>query len=172
MKKMTTIAIVSMMAIAFFASCGGGSTVEHGVEINGIRWATRNVDTPGTFVRNPENAGGLFTWEQAQYACPEGWRMPTDAELETLVNTINEWTAMNRAYGRTFGTAPNQLFLPAAGSRSITNGAILNAGAVGNYWAGVARGAGSAWSMHITGTNSNMGSDARARYFSVRCVAE
>jgi hypothetical protein len=35
-----------------------------GVVINGIRWATRNVDAPGTFAANPEDAGMFFQWNR------------------------------------------------------------------------------------------------------------
>ena len=38
------------------------SLVDEGVVINGIRWATRNVNTPGTFARNPESAGMFYQW--------------------------------------------------------------------------------------------------------------
>jgi uncharacterized protein (TIGR02145 family) len=36
-----------------------------GVVINGVRWATRNLASQGTFVENPENFGGLFQWGRA-----------------------------------------------------------------------------------------------------------
>ena len=92
-----------------------------GVVINGVRWATRNVDAPGTFARNPENAGRFFTWENAQNACPPGWRVPTPEEFQSLYNAAgSEWTTVNRVNGLTFGTAPNQIFLPAAGRRVYT----------------------------------------------------
>jgi len=32
------------------------------VVINGVRWATRNLDTGGHFVANPEDYGALFQW--------------------------------------------------------------------------------------------------------------
>ena len=35
-----------------------------GVIINGIRWATRNVDAPGTFAESPESSGMLFQWNR------------------------------------------------------------------------------------------------------------
>ena len=35
-----------------------------GVLINGVRWATRNVDAPGTFTTAPENAGMLYQWNR------------------------------------------------------------------------------------------------------------
>jgi uncharacterized protein (TIGR02145 family) len=37
---------------------------ENGVVINGVRWATRNVDKPGTFVARQENAGMFYQWNR------------------------------------------------------------------------------------------------------------
>ncbi len=34
------------------------------VEINGVCWATRNVDAPGTFTQNPEDAGMFYQWNR------------------------------------------------------------------------------------------------------------
>ena len=38
------------------------------VEVNGVTWATRNVDKPGTFAAKPENAGMFYQWNS-----PIGW---------------------------------------------------------------------------------------------------
>ena len=38
------------------------STTDPGVVINGIRWATRNVDRPGTFTDKPEDLGMFYQW--------------------------------------------------------------------------------------------------------------
>jgi len=35
---------------------------EEGVVINGVRWATRNLDVGGQFVAKPEDYGALFQW--------------------------------------------------------------------------------------------------------------
>ena len=52
-----------MVAIAI---CLAGSATmfaqETGVVINGVKWATRNVDKLGTFAVNPESAGMLYQW--------------------------------------------------------------------------------------------------------------
>jgi uncharacterized protein (TIGR02145 family) len=37
---------------------------EKGVVINGVKWATRNVDKPGTFAANPEDAGMFYQWNK------------------------------------------------------------------------------------------------------------
>ena len=38
------------------------ATTDPGVVINGVRWATRNVNTPGTFAAYPHSAGRIFQW--------------------------------------------------------------------------------------------------------------
>ena len=50
---------ISRVACRF---CQQQQIVENGVIINGIRWATRNVDMPGTFTKNPEDAGMFYQW--------------------------------------------------------------------------------------------------------------
>jgi uncharacterized protein YjdB len=37
-------------------------TYDEGVVIDGIRWATRNVDAPNTFAATPESAGLFYQW--------------------------------------------------------------------------------------------------------------
>ncbi|MBQ0096136.1 MAG: fibrobacter succinogenes major paralogous domain-containing protein [Bacteroidales bacterium] len=33
--------------------------------------------------------GRYYTWEEAQTACPDGWRLPTDQDWADLANTVN-----------------------------------------------------------------------------------
>ena len=40
------------------------NTKDHGVVINGVKWATRNVDMPGTFADKPEDAGMFYQWNR------------------------------------------------------------------------------------------------------------
>ena len=40
----------------------GSLTTDVGVMINGIKWATRNVDKPGTFTAKPEDPGMFYQW--------------------------------------------------------------------------------------------------------------
>jgi len=108
------------------------STTDIGVVINGIKWATRNVDEPGFFAAKPESFGKLYqwnrkkawpatgdvsdwgtstttfsgtTWETAYDPSPTGWRLPTRKEIEKLLDTekvSNEWTTQNGVQGRLF----------------------------------------------------------------------
>ena len=144
-----------------------------GVVIDGVRWATRNVDAPGTFAASPESAGMLYQWNRrlgwsstdplvnseggtewdrtiAQGSewtaindpCPAGWRLPTYDELSSLLNVgVNIWTIINNVEGRIFGTAPNQIFLPAANQRSGIWGGLHRGGwdPGGYYWSSSVR---------------------------------
>ena len=66
-----------------------------GVLINGVRWATRNVDAPGTFADNPEDAGMFYRWND-----PTGWS--TTNPLRRWYD--NEWIAYNWSNASEEGT--------------------------------------------------------------------
>ena len=105
---------------------------EKGVVINGVRWATRNVGAPGTFVENPEDFGEYYTWEEAKNACPKGWRLPTEEEVDSLCEMKSVWQTLNGVNGRSV-FASQQIFLPAAGLRSYNCGEIVGVGNSGFY---------------------------------------
>jgi len=117
------------------------STYDKGIVINGVKWATRNVDKPGTFAANPEDAGmlyqwnrkkawattgevgwdtgwedydGITAWEKANDPSPIGWHVPTLDEIKTLFDTDkvnNEWTSINGINGRKFIDRANGSFI-------------------------------------------------------------
>ena len=62
------------------------------------------------------------------------WRMPTNAELNELLNNCTwEWTTLNGVNGYTVtGPNGNSIFLPAAGYRYGTG--VYNRGSHGYYW--------------------------------------
>ena len=160
------ILLTTILSILLFASCSAlrrtafdPATHDEGVVINGVRWATRNVDMPGTFAPAPESFGMFYQWnrnvawnatdEEVEgwdntraegtkwYAendpCPKGWRVPTFEELESLRNAGSTWTSQNGVYGRIFGIAPYQIFLPFAGFRYSSDGSLLGIGARSDY---------------------------------------
>jgi len=109
------------------------------VLINGVKWATRNIDKPGIFAAKPEDAGMLYQWNRSTtdyldnydnsiYASasswlpandpsPLGYRVPTSAEIESLLSTTyvtNEWTIRNGVTGLSFTdkASGKSIFLP------------------------------------------------------------
>jgi len=78
MKKNYFLFSVAIIATALLISCGGKcdkndptskcyedpALVDAGVVINGIKWATRNVDMPGTFAATPESSGMFYQWNR------------------------------------------------------------------------------------------------------------
>ena len=137
---------------------------ERGVVINGVKWATCNVAAPGAFANKPEDAGKFYqwnrkkawattgnvtgwdsstptgtSWEKANDPSPAGWRVPDFDEIKKLLdaNRVSSiWTTQNGVNGRKFTdkTTGNSIFLPAAGRRYYSDGALYYAGTYGNYW--------------------------------------
>ena len=172
-----------------------------GVVINGIEWATRNVDAPGTFAGSPEESGMFYQWNRrigwcaiipgerepvagwdysnppgtvwtrANDPCPPGWRVPTYVELESLWDAGSTWTTQNGVGGLIFGTAPNQIFLPAAGARCCCSGELHSVGTNGFYWSSTQGGTTSAWSLHLNSWRWSF-NYSRTIGLSVRCVAD
>lgn len=147
---------------------------QYGVVINGVRWATGNMVIQGRFIdriENVEHSGVHFTWEQAQNVCPQGWRLPTTNELRSLIGTRSEWLLRGGSYGRIFGNANNQTFLPAAGLREWYNDqwVFSNVGEFGVYWSNT-----DGYILMFSQNNYNVFNadpSHRALRFSVRCVA-
>ena len=197
-KKIFSTAVVFTMALVFFASCGARNkctlTTDEGVVINGVRWATRNVDAPGTFAPYPESPGMLFQWNRKKgwnatdrevegwdstpaegtkwYAendpCPQGWRVPTFEEFQYLRHTDNEWTIQNGVEGRLFGTYPYQIFFPVTSWRQGWDGVLGYAGANATLYWGSTRGV----IFHSVLGVGNACGDWRNTASAVRCVAK
>jgi uncharacterized protein (TIGR02145 family) len=70
-----------------------------------------------------------------------------------------------------YQTTPT-LFLPAAGSRSNSNGSLGNAGALGFYWSSTVSGTGAYFTYFTSGSVLPISSYYRAYGLSVRCLSE
>lgn len=67
------------------------------VKLNGLTWMAENlnyeVDGSKPFKDNflyASRFGRLYTWDAAQNACPDGWRLPTKAEYEALIQSFEK----------------------------------------------------------------------------------
>ena len=110
--------------------------------------------------------------------CPEGWRVPTYAELDELNNNYSSWTTDDNGQIGIWFSGPNsytstvpQVFFPAAGYRNLV-GAAYNRGNYGHYWSSSPYSP-YALSLYFRSGDVNMSSSyRRASGYSVRCVQE
>jgi uncharacterized protein (TIGR02145 family) len=80
------------------------------VEINGVKWAPRNVGAPSTFVENPADYGGYYSWYEAHNVCPAGWRLPTNYEVQLLITASQSNNILEKIFFPTAGSFYNDNF--------------------------------------------------------------
>ncbi|MDR3236340.1 MAG: fibrobacter succinogenes major paralogous domain-containing protein [Prevotellaceae bacterium] len=124
----TRFLVLALTSVAAVVACSTGKednpVAVEGIEIGGVVWATRNVDEPGTFAATPEDYGKLYqfnsrkawslttrwedmpqiesesgNWKPENDPCPEGWRLPTAAEFQLLIDKTPE-----------YGSVPSNLY--------------------------------------------------------------
>ena len=147
------------MTIAFAATAV--AQVEESVVINRVRWATRNVGAPGTFVQNPEDRGEYYQWnrgtpgiiadyynsltvndytidhwEPANDPSPTGYQVASRTAIEYLLDTTyvkQEWAHQNGTGGVRFTDKwnGNSIFLPCNYIRTVLGDSPAAGGA---YW--------------------------------------
>ena len=111
--------------------------------------------------------------KSANDPCPSGWRVPTPAEFEKLVNSGSIWTSQDGVYGRRFGSDSNSIFLPATGIRG-GNG-VINAVTftIAAYWSSSASSyQAAALTFGDDFVSRVIGGNPRVFGSSIRCVAE
>jgi uncharacterized protein (TIGR02145 family) len=201
MKKLFLLSIFSSVIMLTAAQ---SVITDEGVEINGVIWATRNVDLPNTFVDNIEDAGMFYqwnrkiawaatgivmdwdntipvgsTWEKINDPSPTGWRIPTLSDIQKLLdnNKVNRIYAIENGVSGTWftdNTSDKSIFLPAAGSRSHTEGVLCLVGSVGDYWSITPGAVNCAYYLFFnsSGLADCLNSGYRALGYSIRCVKE
>ena len=109
--------------------------------------------------------------------CPEGWRVPTYAELDRLNNGRSSSMTVGDQKGRYFcgdytyfDNAP-QVFFPAAGYRDYYDGGADDRGRYGYYWSSRPNSSG-AFGLNISNVDMLSYLYHRAYGYSVRCVQE
>jgi uncharacterized protein (TIGR02145 family) len=64
------------------------------IKVQGVTWMAENLRYKAAqgsdfFDKDPSNSkkyGMLYDWKTASLACPEGWRLPTGDEFQSLIN--------------------------------------------------------------------------------------
>ena len=140
----------NLRKVVAIAICLAGSATicfaqEKGVEINGVIWATCNVDAPGKFAAKPESPGKFYQWNRkvawgatgdvtnwntsepagtewdaANDPSPAGWRIPTLKEIQSLVEedkVKQKWDDTKKGITFTDKESGASIFIPAVGYR-------------------------------------------------------
>jgi len=123
--------------------------------------------------------------------CPDGWRVPTDAEFQSIMNGSVDQVAFSGSYNSVSGnrwqwvsnstsgylvtpsgSSSPTLFLPAAGYRYYGSSPLSAVGSNGTYWSSSVNGTGTYALYFDSGTVNTATNYSRAFGFSVRCVSE
>ena len=146
----------------------------------------QNTSYPYDWLSSPDdylwNGGSESDPEVTEYdPCPEGWRVPTYAELDALRKNKSSWTTNGLGQpgysfsgSRTYSDEAPQVFLPAAGQRSYNyNAEADHRGLYGYYWSSRPYQQGRyAYYLYFHKSNAYMNQYGRASGYSVRCVQE
>jgi uncharacterized protein (TIGR02145 family) len=138
-----------------------------------IGWSSENprVNSNGSQLWDDENPSGT-EWESENDPCPEGWRVPTFAERESLYNSESVFTTQNGVDGTVFGTAPDTIFMPATGYRDKSDGALKSVGSKEcRYWLNERIGNSAAYCMYFKSGTLSVLSPSRTYGLPIRCVA-
>jgi uncharacterized protein (TIGR02145 family) len=162
-------------------------------EINGGYWqwgrkleAATGPSGPGVLQTNEESIAGwnsgasngawLDYFKTANDPCPSGYRVPIISQwagviANNVLTNVGSWnpSSTNYSSGKQVGST---LFLPAAGLRNSTNGALYGRGFYGLYWSSTENGSPDAWSLYFESGSANASSSNRPFGQSVRCIAE
>ena len=168
-------------------------TVDDGVVINGVKWATCNVAASGIFAAAPEDAGMFYrwnhktalaitgdgmaewddnipagdTWAESNDPSPAGWRVPTHAECKTLFDTdkvSSVWTTQNDVNGRKFtDKATGNSIFLPAAGYCGSDGEPNLVGIQGNYWGSTTYGSDGAYGVYFYSDGANT-NDGEDRY--------
>ncbi|MDR1884110.1 MAG: fibrobacter succinogenes major paralogous domain-containing protein, partial [Prevotella sp.] len=122
--------------------------------------STKFITSASDWLSEPDNT--LWSGDNAQGPCPDGWRVPTADELSVL----SFGTSTNRL--AIAGTVPGEyLYLPAAGG-CYSSGGWYAQGSGGHYWSSTVNGTNAKY-LTFYGT-PNVTALNRAYGFSVRCI--
>jgi len=143
-----------------------------------------HMQTNGEVQANGNKYGRLYNWNTAVTVCPEGWRLPTNAEWDALVTAVgissagtklkssNYWNYYSDNY---IGTDDYGFSALPGGFRKYSDGSFYSAGNQGYWWTatedddGLAYGRVMLYNFDIVGEVSD---GDKGNGFSVRCVAD
>jgi uncharacterized protein (TIGR02145 family) len=157
--------------IMFCSAVCGYAQDTTSIKIGKTVWATSNVGAAKAI-----DYGNYFTWNEAQTACPKGWRLPTKNEFKELNehSKTGVWGTLNGVEGRWYnedGKKEQGIFFPAAGAYSDSDELVHSSGLDGYYWSSTPYEQLSAYYFAFRHKSSHAtNADSKGSKFTVRCV--
>ena len=140
-----------------------GTQVVANTIIDGKRWMNYNVGASASNLY-----GSLYTFDDAQAACPSDWRVPTRDELSSLSANYSDWTTYLGMSGRwfsgsqTYSASVSAIFLPTLSSSA----------SYGYYWSSTEYDSSNAFSLYFYSGYVYVDYSYRSNECSVRCLKD
>tara|TARA_B110000046_G_scaffold127483_1_gene133915 strand:+ start:614 stop:1564 length:951 start_codon:yes stop_codon:yes gene_type:complete len=130
------------------------------------------ITSSGDWLSTQDDTRWNGSTKGAHDPCPDGFRVPTEAEWEAERNNggTGFW-GTGSAQNNVDGAYNSPLKLPAAGLRPNDTGALGHVGTRGYYWSSTVDGT-DVLKLRFTSNGAVLSSDTRADGFSVRCIKE
>jgi len=126
--------------------------------------------------------GRLYDWNMAIKACPKGWHLPTEANFEALMETVNKspkflkatsgWNDFKGSEEIPGNGVDIYGFSALPGGAGWSDGSFYNGGKEG-YWWHASLYSGVAFYLHIKNNDKytlNSGNSKNSSFYSVRCI--
>jgi len=116
-----------------------------------------------------KNYGKLYTWQEADKACPAGWHLPTKEEFQLLLKEAK------KSRKSVYGFLTNEKGFNAKLSGFIFGGSSRNLGLEGNYWSATEmKDGGGAYLIRLDKNKKKVKLMAAQKSFrySVRCIKD
>lgn len=135
------------------------------IEVDGLLWMAKNFAEPHKNAKAPNGDeslvseyGYLYDWNTAKELCPDGWRLPTISEFQSLIDKLTG----------EFIVRPEAFTILPAGSSYF--GWYVYFGEYASFWTGTESSKNSAYNVWFHGSKSWLDDASKDRWRSVRYV--